>query len=182
MSFKTCLRYGHTVKTCRETIAACMRCISEGRNKDKCTSTEVRCCHYGADHQAFPRNNPIFKREKQIAQFQTKESIPRLQAIQKLLRLNLIPEIFFSNAVMDTSNTTTSKPPTRSEQESRSCSSEGTNETHFFFSKTSIMKKTTHCLDRPTATDTILREKKKKRSPPLLPLTVGCVGTKRAIK
>ena len=48
-------RYGHTVKICRETIATCARCSCKGHNNDKFTSTEVRCCHCGEDHQAFSR-------------------------------------------------------------------------------------------------------------------------------
>ena len=40
MSCKTCLRYGHTVKRCHETVATCARCSCQGHNKDKCTSTE----------------------------------------------------------------------------------------------------------------------------------------------
>ena len=66
MSWKTCLRYGQTVKRCHETITTCARCSNEWHNKDKCTSTTVRCCHCGSDHQAFSRNCPIFKREKEI--------------------------------------------------------------------------------------------------------------------
>ena len=72
MGCKTCLRYGHTVKRCRETIATCARCSNQRHNEDKCTSTEVRCCHYGADYQAFSRSCPIFKRETEIIQIRTK--------------------------------------------------------------------------------------------------------------
>ena len=66
MSSNTCLRYGHTVKICHETIATCARCSYQGHKKDKCTSTEVRYCHCGEDSedlQVFSRNCPIFKRE-----------------------------------------------------------------------------------------------------------------------
>ena len=95
-----------------------------GYNKDKYTSTEVRCCHCEADHQVLSRNNPIFKRETEILLIQAEECKPRLQAIQKLLRLNQNPELIFLNAVKNTYNPTTSASPTRSKQESQSDSSE----------------------------------------------------------
>ena len=66
MTCKTCLRYGHTVKIYRKTIAACARCSSEGHNKDECTSTEIRCWYCRADYQAFSSDCPIFKRETEI--------------------------------------------------------------------------------------------------------------------
>ena len=71
MNCKTCLRYGHTVKRCREKIATCARCSCQGQNKYKCISTEARCCHCKGDHQAFSRNCPIFKIETEIVQIQT---------------------------------------------------------------------------------------------------------------
>ena len=123
MNCKTCLRQGHTMRRCRETIASCARCSCQGHNKDKCTSTEVRCCHFGEDHLAFERNCPIIKRETEIVQTQTKERIPRLQATQKLLRLNQNSDLILSNAVKNTSNRTTSKSHTRTDQESQSESS-----------------------------------------------------------
>ena len=33
MSCKTCLRYGHTVKKCHETIATCAKCSCQGHKK-----------------------------------------------------------------------------------------------------------------------------------------------------
>ena len=74
---KTCLKYGHTVKIYHETIATRAKCSCQGHNKNKCTSTAVRCCYCGDDHQAFSRNRPIFKKETEIVQIQTKEHIPR---------------------------------------------------------------------------------------------------------
>ena len=88
ISCKKCLRCGHTKKECHEAIAMCARCSCQGPDTDKCTSTEVRCFHCGDDHQVFSRSCLIFKREIEIVQIQTKERIPRLQAIRKLLRLN----------------------------------------------------------------------------------------------
>ena len=75
-------------------------------------------------HQEFSRNCSIFKRDTEIAQIQTNERIPRLQAIRKLLRLNPNPEKIFPYAVKNTSNRTTSQSPSSSEQESQSESSE----------------------------------------------------------
>ena len=121
------------MKRCREITATCARCSSKGHKKDKCTSTEVRCCHCGVDHKAFSRNCAIFKRETEIVQIQTKERAPRLQALRKLLRLNPNPDLIFSNAIKNTSNPTASKYPTRSQQESQSSCSEDTNVTQFFF-------------------------------------------------
>ena len=120
MSWKTRLRYGRTVKNCHEIIATWARCSNQGQNKERCTNTEVGYCRYGSDHQAFSMNCPIFKRETEIVQFQTEERIPRQQVIRKLLRINLHPELIFSNAVKNTSNRTTSKSPTRTNQESQS--------------------------------------------------------------
>ena len=110
------------------------------KDRDKYASTEVRCCHCGEDHKAFSRSCSIFKRETDVVQIQTNERIPRLQAIQKLLRLNSNSELIF------TSNRTTSKSPTTSELESHQ----------------SIVK-TTHRLYHPTATDTILKEKVRRK-------------------
>ena len=124
MSCKTCPIYGHTVKTIHETIAACAKCSCQAHNKDKCTSTEVRCWHLGDDHQALSRNCPIFKKETEIVQIQTKEPIPRLQAIWKVLRINPHLELIFSNAVKNNSNRSTSKFPTRTNEESQSKSSD----------------------------------------------------------
>ena len=89
----------------------------------------------------------------------------------------------FSNAVKNTSNSTKSNSPTRSEQESQSDYSEDTNVTQFF-SKASGMKQTTQRLYRPTATDTIgtKGKGKNKRNLPSQPLTVGGVRVKRARK
>ena len=142
MRCETCLRYGHTVKRWHEPIEACAKCSCHGHNKNMCTSTEDRRCHCGDYHQSFSRNCPVFKRETEIDLIQRKERIPRLQAIRKLLRINPHPDLIVSNAVKNTSNRTTSKYPTRSNQESHP-----------------NLVKTTHCLFRPTATDTILREK-----------------------
>ena len=64
------------------------------------------------------------KREIEIIQIQTKQHIPRLQAIKKVIIMKSNPELNFSNAVVNTSNPTRSKYPTRSEQESQSESSE----------------------------------------------------------
>ena len=134
ISCKKCLTYGHTVKICRQSKATCVRCSNQGHNKDICTcSTEVECCHCEADYQAFLRICPIFKRETKIIQIKTKERTPRLQALQKLLRLNLNPKLIFSNAVINTSKPTRSKSPTRSEQESQSDSSKATNVTLKFY-------------------------------------------------
>ena len=166
MSCKTCLRYGHTVKRCHETVATCARCSCRGHNKDKCTSTWVRCCHCGEDHQAFSRNCSIFRREMEIVQIRTKECITRLQAIQKLLRLKPNPEYIFSSAVNNTSNRTTSKSPTRTEQENQSESSEKNSSTvssygHGYYTQ---------------------GKNKKKRSPLYSLLTVGGVRVKKPIK
>ena len=60
---KTCVRYGHTVRGYRDKVPPCARCSNQGHNKDKSTSTEVRCCHCRADHQSFSLSSPIFKRE-----------------------------------------------------------------------------------------------------------------------
>ena len=138
MSCETC------IKICRKTIATCAWC--SGNSKDKCTSTEVRCYHCGGDHQTFSRNCPIFKIETEIVQTQTKERIPRLHSIHKLLRLTPNPELFFSNAVKNPSNRTTSKSPSRwNKKVNRN------------------LVRTTHSLYCPTATDTILREKVKRK-------------------
>ena len=130
MSYKTCLKYGHIVKTCRETIATRAKCSKQGHNKDNCASAKVTCCICGADHQAFSRSCPLFKRETDIFQLQTKERTPRLQTIRKLLRLT--------------------KSPTTSEQESQADSSEDTNVMNFFFENFGN-EETTHRLYRPTA-------------------------------
>ena len=145
---------------------------NQGHNTNKCTSTEIKCYHCEADHQAFSNNCPIFERETELIQIQTKERIPRLQAIRKLLRLNPNPGVIFSNAVKNTPNPTRSKSPIRSEQESQSDPSEDTNVTLKFYENLR-MKKTAQRLYRPTSTGTILRKKeKRKRSPPSPPLTV----------
>ena len=112
------------MERCHETIATCANCSCQGNNKVKCTSTEVRCYHCGDDHQTFSRNWPIFKRDTEIVQTQTKERIPRLQAIRKFLRVNPHPELIFSNAVRNTSNRTTSKSGLKKNQETQSESSE----------------------------------------------------------
>ena len=132
MSCKTCLKYGHTVKRCRETIATCARCSNLGHNKDKCTSTQIRCYHCGADPQTFSSNCPIFRRKQEIIQIQGKQRVPRLQAIRKLLRLKSNPEFIFFIAVRNFSDPTTSKSPTRFEQERPSDSSVDTNVLKFF--------------------------------------------------
>ena len=124
MSCKTCHKFGHTAKRCHETIATCARCSCQGHDKDKCTSNEVKCYHYAEDHQTFSRNCPVFKKEMEIVRIQTKERIPSQQAIRKLLRLNPHPELIYSHAVKNTSNRTTSKSLNRTNQESRSESSE----------------------------------------------------------
>ena len=49
MSCKTCLRYGHTLKSSHETKATCARCSSEGLNNYKWTSTEITYYLSGAD-------------------------------------------------------------------------------------------------------------------------------------
>ena len=78
-------------------------------NKDKCTSTEIRCCHCGLNIQVFPRNCPIFNREAEIFLIQTKERKRRLQALWKLLGLNPNPDLIFPSAVKNTSNSNGSK-------------------------------------------------------------------------
>ena len=115
----------------------CKKCLNVGtqwkeHSKLERISTEVKCCHCTADHQAFSRNCTIFKRETEFIQFQTKERIPRLQAIRKLLRLKLNPESIFPNAIKNISSPTRAKSPTRYEQESQSDSSEDTNVLIFF--------------------------------------------------
>ena len=162
MSCRTCLRYGHTVKTCHETIVTCARCNCQGHNQDKGTSTEVRCCHCWDDHQTFSRNCAMFRKEIEIVQTQTKERIPRLPVIRKLLRKNSHPELVFSNTVMNTSNQTISKSPTRTNQESQSEYTEG---------------------NSPPVPSCgygyyIEGKGKKKRSPPSPTLTVGSVRRK----
>ena len=129
-------------------------------------AAKVRCCNCGDDHQAFSRNCPIYIRETEIVQIQTKERIPRLQAIRKLLRINPHPELIFSNAVKNTSNRTTSKSPTRTNQESQSESSEDDSPPvpsygHGYYTE---------------------GKGKKKRSPPSPPLTVGGKRVKRPRK
>ena len=123
MSCKKCLKYGHTVKKYCEKIATCARCSKQGHNECKCTSAEVKCYHCEVDHQAFSKNCPKFKIETEIIQTQTNERMPRLQATQKLLKLNRNPESSFSNAVKNTPNPSRLKSPTSSEQESHSDSS-----------------------------------------------------------
>ena len=153
-------------KICRETIATCARCSWQAHNKNKCTSTEVRCCHCGADHQAFSRNCPINKRETGVVQIQTKERILRLQVVRKLLNLNKNPELIFSNAVINTSNWTPSKSSNRTHQESQSKSSEDNSPpvpsySHGYYTQGKV---------------------KNKRSPPSPPLTVGGVRRKKTRK
>ena len=120
----------------------------------------------GDDHQAFSRNCPIFKRETEINQIQTKERIPRLPARRKLLRVNPHPKLIFSNAVKNTSNRTTAKSLSTSEQESQSESSE---------ENLPPLPSYGH----GNYTD---GNGKNKRSPPSLPLTVGGVRRKRPRK
>ena len=109
MSCKKCLKYGHTVNRCRETIATCARCSNQVHNNDKCTIYEVKCYHCEADHQTFSRNCPKFNRETELNLIQIRERIPRAQAIQKLLRLNPNLQLIFSNAVKNTCNLNRSK-------------------------------------------------------------------------
>ena len=148
MSCKIFPIYGRTVKRSRETRATCARCSSQGHKKVKCTSPAVRCSHCGVDHQALSRNCPLFKREEEIVQIQTKEHIHRLQLIRKLHRLNQNPELLFSNAVRNTPNPTTSKYQTRSEHESQFDFSEDNSPTVY----------------RPRPTDATLRGKEKKEA------------------
>ena len=118
-----------------------VRCSCQGHNKYKCTNTEVRCCDCGEHHQAFSRKCPI-NTQTEIVQIQTKERIPRLQTIRKLLRLNPNPKIISSNRVKTTSNRNTSKSSPHQNKKVNS-----------------NLVKTTHRLYRPTATDSIFREK-----------------------
>ena len=124
MSCKTCLEFGHTAKKFHEKIATCAGCSYEGHKKDKCTSNEVKCLHYGEVDQSYSRNCPVFKKEMKIVQIQTKERIPRQQAIRNLLGLKPHPELIYSHAVKNTSNRTTSKSPNGTDQNSQSESSE----------------------------------------------------------
>ena len=62
MSCMTCLKNGHTVNGCRETIATCPRCSNQGHNKDKCISTEIKCYRCKADLQGFSKNCQKIKR------------------------------------------------------------------------------------------------------------------------
>ena len=179
LSCKTCARYEHTVKICHETRVTCAKCSNRGHSKDKCTGAEVSCSHWGAVQQAFSRSCPLLKQELEIIQIQTKERLLRLQAVRKLFRLNPNSDLFFANAVKNTSNPTTPKLPTRFEQGRQSNSIDEANVTQFF-SKTSGMKKTTHRLYRPTSTDTMLREKKKEREPALPTATCRWRGSEKS--
>ena len=132
MSLKRCLKYIHTVKRCGETIITCVRCCNQGHRKDKCTSTEVRFSNCVSDHQAFLGNCLIII--KKTSSYKQKNAYQdRLKDIQKLLILNEIPELKFSNTVKSTSNPFRSKSPTTSEKGSRSDSSQNTKVTLKFF-------------------------------------------------
>ena len=124
MSCKTCLKYGHTAKRCHETTVTRARRSCQRHNKDKCTSSEVKCYHCGGNHQSYSRNFPVLKNGMEVVRIQTKECIPRHQTIRKLLRFKPHPELFYSHAVKNTSNRTTSKFPDRTDQKSQSESSE----------------------------------------------------------
>ena len=119
-------------------------------------------CHCGEDHQAFARICPIFEEETKIDQIKTKDRLPRLQDLRKLLRINPNPELIFSNAVSNTSNRTTSKYQSTSEQESLSESSED--------NSTTIPSYGPGYNGQGKC--------KKNRSPPSPPLAIGWVGVK----
>ena len=176
------LDLGTQRKRCRETVATCDRCSNQGHNKEKCTRTKVRCCHCGVNHQAPSRNFLIFKREKEIVQFQTNEREPRLQAIQKLLRLNQNPEWILSNAVKNTSNSNTSKSPTRSEQEIQSDSSKDTNVMQFFCENFGIKEDNSPTVSSYGHGYYSKGKGKKKRRLHFQPLIVGGVRVKRVRK
>ena len=102
----------------------------------------------------------------EIVRIQTKEPIPRQQAIRKLLRLDPHPELIYSHAVKNTSNPTTSKSPNRTDQESQSESGEDDSPTlpsygHGYYTQ---------------------GKDKKKRSLPSPPLTIGGRRVKRPRK
>ena len=61
--------------------------------------------------------------ETEIKQIQTKERIPRLQAIRKLLTLNPNVELIYSYAIKNNANPTGFKSPNSSEQQCLSDSS-----------------------------------------------------------
>ena len=117
MSCKKFLKYAVKQMPWNNTNAMHARCSNEDHNKNKCTSTEVKCYHCEAGHQAFSRFCPKIKIETEIIQVQTKERIPRLHGTRKFLGLNPNPELMFSKAVRNTSNQIISKSPTISEQE-----------------------------------------------------------------
>ena len=111
-------------------------------------------------------NCPVNKKAMEIVRIQTKDRIPRQQAIRSLLRLNPHPEIIYSHAVKNTSNRTTSKSPNRTDQESQSEYSEDDSPTvpsygHGYFAQ---------------------GKEKKKTSPPSPPLMVGGMRVNRPRK
>ena len=125
---------------------------------------QVRWCHCRVNHQAFWRNCTTFKRETEFVQIRIEQRIPRLQSIRKLLRINPNPKLIFSNEVKKTSNVTTSKSVTRSEQEIQSDSR--TNVTQTFFENFGNEEENSPAVPS-YATDTILREKEKEKEPAL---------------
>ena len=140
-------------KRCHETIATC-------------SCKLIKCYHCGEDPQTYSRNCHVLKKEMEVVRVQTKERIPRQQAIRKLLRLDPHPELIFSHAVKNSSNRTTTKSPNRTDQESQSKSSEDDSATvpsygHGYYTQ---------------------GKDQKKRSPPSPPLWVGGRGLKRPKK
>jgi len=79
-----CYRYGHTQKTCRNTIT-CPKC-SEYHDQEDCTSERTKCVNCHQEHTAFDKACEIYKMETRIVETKTNKNITYREARNEIQR------------------------------------------------------------------------------------------------
>ena len=80
---KNCQGYGHTAKWCRNPTR-CRKCADEDHSEQQCESNIFRCYHCQLQHKSGDRACEKHIQETKITEYQEKERVSRLRAMQML--------------------------------------------------------------------------------------------------
>ena len=72
---ETCLRYGHTTKSCKSGKPRCGNCGSTEHGTQNCTETQPTCVHCKGPYKAIDTKCPEFERQKIIKRAMAEQSI-----------------------------------------------------------------------------------------------------------
>ena len=79
-----CLEFYHGAKYCKSPVQVCGKCGNAPYDRANCKNLGVKCHHCSENHFTGDKRCHVYKYEQEVLIIQTKQKVPRRQAIQVL--------------------------------------------------------------------------------------------------